>query len=105
MSYSPLLNPAFEYAVAVTRGDTQACEDVKLACQRFLDMVERKDAPYEFVPAKAEHILKFVKFCRHVKGPDAGKSIELQPFQQEFPFALIYSSIQKPHQTVKDQDL
>ena len=81
MSYSPLLNPAFEYAVAVTRGDIQACEDVKLACQRFLDMVERKDAPYEFVPAKAEHILKFVKFCRHVKGPDAGKSIELQPFQ------------------------
>jgi phage terminase large subunit-like protein len=81
MSYSPLLNPAFEYAVAVTRGDIQACEDVNLACQRFLDMVERKDAPYEFVPAKAEHILKFVKFCRHVKGPDAGKSIELQPFQ------------------------
>ena len=81
MSYSPLLNPAFEYAVAVTRGDIQACEDVKLACQRFLDMVERKDAPYEFVPAKAEHILKFVKFCRHVKGPDAGKPIELEPFQ------------------------
>lgn len=81
MSYSTLLNPAFEYAVAVTRGDIQACEDVNLACQRFLDMVERKDAPYEFVPAKAEHILKFVKFCRHVKGPDAGKSIELQPFQ------------------------
>jgi len=81
MSYSPLLNPAFEYAVAVTRGDIQACEDVNLACQRFLDMVERKDAPYEFVPAKAEHILKFVKFCRHVKGPDAGKPIELQPFQ------------------------
>lgn len=81
MSYSPLLNPAFEYAVAVTRGDILACEDVKLACQRFLDMVERKDAPYEFVPAKAEHILKFVRFCRHVKGPDAGKPIELQPFQ------------------------
>ena len=81
MSYSPLLNPAFEYAVAVTRGDIAACEDVKLACQRFLDMVERKDAAYEFVPAKAEHILKFVKFCRHVKGPDAGKPIELQPFQ------------------------
>lgn len=81
MSYSLLLNPAFEYAVAVTRGDILACEDVKLACQRFLDMVERKDAPYEFVPAKAEHILKFVRFCRHVKGPDAGKPIELQPFQ------------------------
>lgn len=81
MSYSPLLEPAFQYASSVTRGDIQACEDVKLACQRFLDMVERKDAPYEFVPAKAEHILKFVKFCKHVKGADAGKAIELQPFQ------------------------
>ena len=81
MSYSPLLEPAFQYATGVTRGDIKACEDVKLACQRFLDMAERRDAPYEFVPAKAEHILKFVKFCKHVKGPDAGRPIDLQPFQ------------------------
>lgn len=84
MNSSPLLKPAFDYAIGVTRGDIQACEDVKLACQRFLDMVERKDAPYEFVPAKAEHILKFTRFCNHVKGPDAGKPIELQPFQVLF---------------------
>jgi phage terminase large subunit-like protein len=81
MSYSLLLEPAFQYATAVTRGDIKACEDVKLACQRFLDMAERKDAPYEFVPSKVEHILKFVKFCKHIKGPDAGQPIELQPFQ------------------------
>ena len=81
MSYSPLLEPAFKYASDVTRGDIQACEDVRLACQRFLDMAECKDAPYEFVPSKAEHILKFVKFCKHVKGTEAGKPIELQPFQ------------------------
>ena len=81
MSYSPLLEPAFQYATSVTRGDIKACEDVKLACQRFLDMAERKDAPYEFVPAKVDHILKFVKFCKHIKGPDAGKPIELAPFQ------------------------
>lgn len=89
MSYSPLLEPAFAYAIGVVRGDIKACEDVKLACQRFLDMVERKDAPYEFVPSKAEHILKFVKFCRHVKGPEAGKSIELQGFQVMY-LAAIY---------------
>ncbi len=81
MSYSPLLEPAFQYATSVTRGDIKACEDVKLACQRFLDMAERKDAPYEFVPAKVDHILKFVKFCKHIKGPDAGRPIELAPFQ------------------------
>ena len=81
MSYSPLLEPAFQYATSVTRGDIKACEDVKLACQRFLDMAERKDAPYEFVPSKVEHVLKFVKFCKHIKGPDAGRPIELAPFQ------------------------
>ena len=84
MSYSPQLNSAFEYATSVVRGDTLACEDVHLACQRFLDMVERKDAPYEFVPAKVEHVLKFVGFCKHVKGPDAGKIIILEPFQVLF---------------------
>lgn len=84
MNYSPQLEAAFKYAVSVCRGDISACEDVKLACQRFLDGVERKDAPYEFVPAKVEHVLKFVKFCKHVKGPEAGKPIELQPFQVLF---------------------
>lgn len=84
MSYSPSLKAAFTYAAGVTRGDIQACEDVRLACQRFLDGAERKDAPYEFVPAKIEHVLKFVKFCRHVKGPLAGKPIELEPFQVMF---------------------
>ncbi len=84
MNYSQPLESAFKYAISVVRGDIPACEDVQLACQRFLDGVERKDAPYEFVPAKVEHVLKFVKFCRHVKGPEAGKPIELQPFQVLF---------------------
>lgn len=81
MSYSPQLESAFQYAAGVVKGDINACEDIKLACQRFLDMVERKDAPFEFVADKVEHILKFTKFCKHVKGQDAGKTIELQPFQ------------------------
>lgn len=84
MNYSTQLNSAFEYATSVVRGDKLACEDVQLACQRFLDMVERKDAPYEFVPAKVEHVLKFSSFCKHVKGPDAGKTIVLEPFQVLF---------------------
>lgn len=84
MSYSQQLESAFKYAISVVRGDISACEDVQLACQRFLDGAERKDAPYEFVPAKIEHVLKFVKFCRHVKGPEAGKPIQLEPFQVLF---------------------
>jgi phage terminase large subunit-like protein len=100
MSYSILLEPAFKYATAVVRGDKLACEDVKIACQRFLDMVERKDAPYEFVPAKAEHILKFAKFCRHVKGPDAGKSIELEGFQVLF-LAAVYGFRNKKDHSIR----
>lgn len=97
MSYSTLLEPAFKYATAIVRGDQLACEDVRIACQRFLDMVERKDAPYEFVPAKAEHILKFAKFCRHVKGPDAGKPIELEGFQVLFLAAVYGFRDKKDH--------
>jgi len=100
MSYSTLLEPAFKYATAIVRGDQLACEDVKIACQRFLDMVERKDAPYEFVPAKAEHILKFAKFCRHVKGPDAGKSIELEGFQVLF-LAAVYGFRNKSDHSIR----
>jgi phage terminase large subunit-like protein len=100
MSYSTLLEPAFKYATAVVRGDQLACEDVKIACQRFLDMVERKDAPYEFVPSKAEHILKFAKFCRHVKGPDAGKSIELEGFQVLF-LAAVYGFRNKSDHSIR----
>ena len=100
MSYSPTLDSAFQYASGVVRGDIQACEDIKLACQRFLDMVERKDAPYEFVPAKVEHVLKFVKFCKHVKGPDAGKPIELQPFQILF-LAGIYGFRDKRDHSIR----
>lgn len=100
MSYSTLLEPAFKYATAIVRGDKLACEDVKIACQRFLDMVERKDAPYEFVPAKAEHILKFAKFCRHVKGPDAGKSIELEGFQVLF-LAAVYGFRNKSDHSIR----
>ena len=100
MSYSPQLESAFQYASGVVRGDIQACEDIKLACQRFLDMVERKDAPYEFVASKVEHVLKFVRFCKHVKGPDAGKPIELQPFQVLF-LAGIYGFRDKRDHSIR----
>jgi len=36
-----------------------------------------------------ERGLKFAKFCRHVKGPDAGKSIDLEGFQVLF-LAAVY---------------
>jgi phage terminase large subunit-like protein len=63
-------------------------------------MVERKDAPYEFVASKVEHVLKFVKFCKHVKGPEAGKPIELQPFQVLF-LAGIYGFREKRDHSIR----
>lgn len=100
MSYSPTLDKAFQYASGVVRGDILVCEDVRLACQRFLDMVERRDASYEFVPAKVEHVLKFVKFCKHVKGKDAGKEINLEPFQVLF-LAGIYGFRDKKDHSIR----
>lgn len=69
------------YAVQVARGEIQVCRNIKLACQRFLDQLENKDWAWEFHTKYVEHFLSFVETLRHTKGPDAGKSLVLQPFQ------------------------
>lgn len=70
-----------QYAIDVTKGNIQVCQNIRLACQRFLDFKENKHWQYEFYEDYVEHILEFVSVLKHTKGPDAGQSIELQPFQ------------------------
>ena len=70
-----------QYAADVTKGNIEVCNDVKLACQRFLDYQENKQWEWEFVPEYVEHVLEFVDILVHTKGPDAGTPIILQPFQ------------------------
>lgn len=69
------------YAIDVTKGNISACQNIRLACQRFLDFMEDKKWTYEFVPEYVEHFIKFVGYIKHTKGPDAGKPLILEPFQ------------------------
>ena len=70
-----------QYAQDVTKGNIDVCNNIKLACQRFLNFMEDKHWEYEFFPEYVEHVLQFVSQLQHTKGPDAGKSIVLEPFQ------------------------
>jgi len=69
------------YAINVTKGNIAVCNNVKLACQRFLNYLEDKQWEYEFFSEYVEHVLRFVQILKHTKGPDAGKPILLEPFQ------------------------
>ena len=69
------------YAVQVARGEIQVCRNIRLACQRFLNQLENKEWAWEFHVRYVQHFLDFAGTLRHTKGPDAGKPLELQPFQ------------------------
>ena len=70
-----------QYAQDVVKGNIEVCNNIKLACQRFLNFMEDKHWEYEFFPEYVEHVLDFVSVLKHTKGPDAGKPIILEPFQ------------------------
>jgi len=70
-----------QYAQDVVKGNIEVCNNIKLACQRFLNFMEDKHWEYEFFPEYVEHVLDFVAILKHTKGPDAGQPIVLQPFQ------------------------
>ena len=70
-----------QYARDVVTGNINVCKDVQLACQRFLDRLENKEGRWEFNSKSVDHVLRFVAQVSHVKGPMAGKKMELMPFQ------------------------
>jgi len=77
------------YAVEVSKGEIAVCRNIRLACQRFLDQLENKDWAWEFHIKYVAHILEFISTLKHTKGPDAGKPLDLQPFQI-FALCAIY---------------
>jgi phage terminase large subunit-like protein len=70
-----------QYAQDVVKGNIEVCNNIKLACQRFLNYMEDKHWEYEFFPEYVDHVLDFVSILKHTKGPDAGQPIVLEPFQ------------------------
>ena len=71
---------AVQYAVDVVDDKNVACKWVRLACQRFIDDLERDD--YSFDQEKAQRALDFFPdFIRHVKGALSGKPYELSDWE------------------------
>ena len=72
------------YMDAVLSGKTPACKFVKEACKRQRNDLKKKKSsawPYTFDPKKATRPCKFIECLKHVKGPQAGQNIRLEPWQ------------------------
>ena len=83
---SPHVQDAITYAMATVDGKRVAGRLEILACQRFLDDLDRSarkdhDFPYFFDEISASKPCRFVEGMKHVKGPLAGKNIVLEPWQ------------------------
>lgn len=91
------LHPATQYALDVVEGRRVAGRCERIACQRHLDDLKKQGTrgfPWVFDEEKANRVYKFFKFLRHVKGPLAGKPIELEEFQK-FDLGMIFGWVDK----------
>lgn len=80
---------AMQYALAVERGDVVACKWLNLAVQRHLrDLETAHERGLYFDEAAAQRVLDFFEFLRHSKGEWAGKTFELEPWQQFYLWVL-----------------
>lgn len=69
------------YARDVAKCEINVCNDVRLACQRFLDQYENKEWEWVFDERFPQHVLNFASVLKHTKGPQAGQAVILEPFQ------------------------
>jgi phage terminase large subunit-like protein len=74
---------AIQYAEQITNGSIPACKWIKLACQRFLNDLDRQDWLFTFDTAKANRVCEFIECLPHVKGKWAARreTLILQPWQ------------------------
>jgi phage terminase large subunit-like protein len=69
------------YARDVAKGEINVCNEIRLACQRFINQLENKEWEYVFDERFPDHVLQFAAILKHTKGPQAGQDIILEPFQ------------------------
>jgi len=86
------------YAIEISKGEINVCNDVRLACQRFINQFENKEWAYYFDPDYVQHFLDFVSQLRHTKGPQAGQPVTLEPFQILFLCAVYGFRSKKDHE-------
>lgn len=72
---------ANQYIHDVLTGEVPACQEVKQACERQKNDLEREDFRYTFDHARASHVCQFIELLTHVKGEWRNKNLILEPFQ------------------------
>ncbi|HEX5486508.1 MAG TPA: terminase TerL endonuclease subunit [Limnobacter sp.] len=77
---------ALGYAQSVVRGETPACQFVKMACQRHLDDLEKQSLVvwnYRFDEELGNRVCAFIEGLRHTKGQWARRreTLLLEPWQ------------------------
>lgn len=75
-----------EYARNVLNGNIIACEYIKLACQRYLNWMERDDM--EFRPEMAVKPVNFGRKLKHFNGSFADKPFELLEWQKWVVYSI-----------------
>jgi len=71
-----------KYAKAVLKGDIVAGKLIKLACQRFLNDLERTDLVFDY--EKADYVKRFIGLFHHYTGKFNKKPFTLLPWQNLF---------------------
>lgn len=78
------MNKYKEYALGVVNGDIVACNNVKLACKRYLDWFDK----YDFRTEKVEKVINFISKLKHYTGSHNGKPFTLLPYQSWIIYAI-----------------
>ena len=73
-------NKYTEYALNVLSGKITACEYIKLACQRYIDWLQREDL--EFRSDKADKVITFCQKLKHFTGRFNNKPFILEEWQK-----------------------
>jgi phage terminase large subunit-like protein len=92
-----MTHPTTQYALEAVEGRRVVGKLEMQTCQRHIDDLARQgdpDFPYIFDEAKADKIIRWFGYCKHIQGPFAGQPIELLPFQK-FDLGVIFGWIHK----------
>lgn len=65
------------YAESVLSGEIVACNNIKLACKRYLDFFEK----YDFRSDKVDKVVNFISKLKHSTGEHNNKNFILLPYQ------------------------
>ena len=74
------MKPYYKYANDVIQNKIVCCSNIKLACQRFQEDLNRDDL--EFRESVVDRAISFISTMKHFKGKASGKKFILEPWQQ-----------------------